>query len=288
MAATLLRVGAALLLSGCTILGTGVGAVDEPEKEGIQLYPTAAGLKGLNVTDICAFSKRYKLLDEVPIRSDTIRNMVNQVKPSVVNIYVETAQPVGVYLLGLPLPGARSNIPGKALGSGFICHPNGFILTNAHVVSKAQQLSAKMHDGHVHELEILALDHQADIALLRFVDQGRYPFLPMIFTDSLSEGDWVIAIGNPLGINHMVSHGIVSHRLMLKDSETDSPRLAFLLSDTPINPGNSGGPLIELGGNAVGINTAILRETQGISLTIPSERVRDFIEQVLEKVGRKN
>jgi S1-C subfamily serine protease len=213
--------------------------------------------------------------------------MVDQVKPSVVNIYVETAQPVGVYLLGLPLPGARSNIPGKALGSGFICHPNGFILTNAHVVSMAQQLSAKMHDGQVHELEILALDHQADIALLRFVDQGRYPFLPMISTDSLSEGDWVVAIGNPLGINHMVSHGIVSHRLMLKDSETDSPRLAYLLSDTPINPGNSGGPLIELGGNAVGINTAILRETQGISLTIPSERVRDFIEQVLEKVGRK-
>jgi serine protease Do len=287
MASTLLPTVALLVFSGCTILGTGVGTVDEPRQEGIRLYPAAAELKGMTVNDICAFQKRYKLMDDMPIRSDTIRKMVNAVKPSVVNIYVETAQPVGVYLLGVPLPGARASIPGKALGSGFICHPSGFILSNAHVVNKAHQLSAKMYDGKVHELEILALDQRADIALLRFVDKGTYPSLHMISTEALSEGDWVVAIGNPLGINHMVSHGIVSHRLMLQDPDDKTPRLAYLLSDTPINPGNSGGPLIELSGNAVGINTAILRETQGISLTIPSERVHDFIEKVLETLGRE-
>jgi S1-C subfamily serine protease len=269
----------ALALGGCRVLGTGVRTVEKEPRPGIQLAPGAEALRGLRATDLCTYLDEPVRGEAVPILSDTIKQTVDRAKPAVVNIYVETSQPVQLYLLGVPLPRTEVDLRGESLGSGFICSPSGFVLSNAHVVNRAEKLHAKTYDGKEYDLEIIALDEEADVALLRLVEEQTYPFLPMVPSTVLSEGDWVIAIGNPLGFNHLVSHGIFSHRLRPDENDPDLPELIF--SDTPINPGNSGGPLLDLAGRAVGINTAIIRQTQGISLTIPSETVRQFLDQLL-------
>ena len=269
------------LLPSCTILG--IGTVREKQVEGIGLFASANQIKGLKPHQICNLSNDISRPAVQNFTTNSIRNIVQNTKDSVVNIYVKTSTPIRVHILMIPVPGIPSvHIPGKALGSGFICSSNGFILSNSHVVSRAKELIAKNSQGEEFPLEILAIDQEADLALLKIKKLGNYSSVNMVNSARLSEGDMVVAIGNPLGLNHSVSHGIISQRSRHLDEELVGKNKfpAFLQSDTPINPGNSGGPLIDMSGQVIGINTAIIQGAQGISFTVPTERIRQFLNEV--------
>jgi len=272
----------------CLLAGCVLGVRPEPEEDpgpGLVLFPAASAVAGLRATEICEFADAGPPPRAVPFTSDTIRHAVAVTKPSVVNVYVRSAIPVRVNVLSMPVPGLPAvHLEGEALGSGFICSPRGFVLTNAHVVRRAAELAAKTSDGRLHALEIVAVDRGSDLALLHAVGAGPFPSSRLAAADRLEEGDWVIAIGNPLGLTHTVSHGIVSQKSRVFGAAR-ADGLSFIQSDTPINPGNSGGPLVDLDGHVVGINAAIVQGAQGISFTIPTERVRAFLEELHDRAN---
>jgi serine protease Do len=282
----------ALVLPQCTIMGSGFSQQQSQPEKGIVLFNASAKIKGLKASQICDLSDSDSRPGAIPLTSDTIRNISDQTKPSVVNLYVKTGNPVRAHILYIPVPALPAvRLPGEALGSGFICSQKGFILTNAHVVRNAKELKAKTIGGNEYSLTILAMDHNADLALLSIDTAGTYPATGLAHANRLSEGDWVLAIGNPLGLNHTVSHGIISQKS--RSLAELSPRYNekeeqphFIQTDTPINPGNSGGPLIDLSGKVVGINTAIIRGAQGISFTVPTERIEIFLDEVSQRVSQ--
>ncbi len=158
--------------------------------------------------------------------------------------------------------------PRTAQGSGFIISPDGYILTNNHIVEKAEKVKIELTDGRKFTAKIIGADSDSDVAVVK-IDASELPYLELANSDTLEVGEWVLAIGNPLGLSHTVTAGIVSAKgrsgFGLADFEN------FIQTDAAINFGNSGGPLINLDGKVVGINTAIAGSTGniGIGFAIP-------------------
>ena len=152
----------------------------------------------------------------------------------------------------------------ESLGSGVIIDSEGHILTNAHVVDKASRIFIALADrGPELEAHLVGQDKRIDLAVLKFSEEGSYPFLTPGTSEDLMLGETVIAIGNPLGLGHSITTGIISstkRRIQSGDRFTS----VFIQTDALINPGNSGGPLININGELIGINTAIARQAQGI------------------------
>lgn len=177
-------------------------------------------------------------------------------------------------------PQRRQPQPVTTMGSGFIISPDGYILTNNHMVADAKEVKIELADGRKFDAEIIGTDPESDIALVR-IDAENLPYLELADSDDLKVGEWVLAIGNPLSFSHTVTAGIVS-------AKGRSPRLAyfenFIQTDAAINRGNSGGPLINLDGKVVGINTAIVGATGniGIGFAIPSNMVKYAYKQLRE------
>jgi serine protease Do len=172
----------------------------------------------------------------------------------------------------------------RSLGTGFIIDPKGLIITNEHVVKNADKIKVKLagHDGQELTATVKGRDPQTDIALLQIEGQGTYPALTFGDADKIRVGDWVVAIGNPFGLGHTVTQGIISAKgRVIGAGRYDN----FLQTDAAINPGNSGGPLLNLQGEVVGINTAIVATGQGIGFAIPINLVKNVIEQ-LETKGK--
>ena len=169
----------------------------------------------------------------------------------------------------------------QSLGSGVIIDPDGHILTNAHVVDKASKIYVAL-TGNDRELEaqLVGQDERVDLAVLKIVDKGQYPFLVPGRSDDLLLGETVIAIGNPLGLGHSITTGIVSslNRRIQISSQLSS---LFIQTDALINPGNSGGPLININGELIGINTAIAKQAQGIGFSIPIDTARRVVEDLI-------
>jgi len=172
---------------------------------------------------------------------------------------------------------------GQSLGSGVIVDANdGLILTNDHVVKKAQEIEVTLHDGRTLAAELVGTDPQTDVAVLRVPAEGLIE-VPLGDSDNLRVGDFVVAIGSPFGLSQTVTSGIVSalgrSGLGIEGYES------FIQTDASINPGNSGGPLINLRGELVGINTAILAPgggNVGIGFAIPLNMARTVMEQLVE------
>lgn len=167
-------------------------------------------------------------------------------------------------------------------GSGFIISADGYILTNSHVVEQANKLTVKLSDDTEYEAKVIGTDLRTDIGLLK-VEAGRdLPFVRLGDSDQLRVGDWVMAIGNPFGLSHTVTAGIVSAKGRFIGA---GPYDDFIQTDASINPGNSGGPLFNLSGEVVGINTAIVRQGQGIGFAVPSNMVKEVFDE-LKDTGR--
>lgn len=178
-------------------------------------------------------------------------------------------------------PGPRPE--GHALGSGFVIGPEGYIVTNNHVIDQADEIQVKFVDGTVLPAELVGRDPQTDLALLKVESDEDLPYVEFGDSDAIRVGDWVIAVGNPFGLGGTVSAGIVSARG--RDIHA-GPFDDFLQIDASINPGNSGGPTFDMNGKVVGVNTAIASPTGasvGIGFAIPSSLAKPIIDQLKER-----
>jgi serine protease Do len=221
------------------------------------------------------------------------------VKPAVVNI--STTQEVKKSQLALPQdsplgemmqqflgPNAQrllqqqSQQPTHALGSGFVIDPNGYVVTNNHVIDDASDIQVTLADGSTVAARVVGRDTKTDLALLKIPAPRPLPYLAFGDSRRARVGDWVIAVGNPFGLGGSVSAGIISAN---KRDISAGPYDDFLQIDAPINPGNSGGPLFDQSGQVIGIDTAIYSPSGGsvgIGFAIPSDVVRHVVDQLRE------
>ena len=164
----------------------------------------------------------------------------------------------------------------NSLGSGFIIDRKGYIVTNYHVVDGADEILVKMYNDKEYAATVVGGDPKTDLALIKIEAEGLVP-LKLGSSDELKVGSWVVAIGSPFGLEQTVTAGIVSAKGRILGS---GPYDDFIQTDASINPGNSGGPLLNLEGEVIGINTAIIKSGQGIGFAIPSDLARGIVKQL--------
>ncbi|HKK34230.1 MAG TPA: trypsin-like peptidase domain-containing protein, partial [Desulfomicrobiaceae bacterium] len=169
----------------------------------------------------------------------------------------------------------------RSLGSGFIISEDGYIVTNNHVIEGADEVRVNLQGGNgagdSFEAELVGADKETDLALLKIEAEEKLPVLRFGDSEELDVGQWVMAIGNPFGLDHTVTAGIISAKGRTIGA---GPYDNFLQTDASINPGNSGGPLLNLDGEVIGINTAIIATGQGIGFAIPSSMAKEVISQL--------
>jgi serine protease Do len=168
----------------------------------------------------------------------------------------------------------------RGQGSGFIFDREGYIITNNHVVEGAEEIKVKLNGGEEIAAETVGRDPKTDLALLKLKKAGSYPFLVLGDSQKMEIGDWVVAIGNPFGLEHTVTAGILSAR---SRSLGAGPYDDFLQTDAAINLGNSGGPLLNLAGEVIGINTAIVAGGNNIGFAIPANLAKGIVNQLKTK-----
>ena len=251
-------------------------------------------LKDIDLKNMWMERDAFGPRENVVIHNNTFADIAESAKDGIVNIYTRNLEekearfgispndilPIRIPLLSylfdiipfkVPIP-YRSE--GFSLGSGFIINEQGYILTNAHVIHNATDIRVVLSEGKKeYPGKIVGADRITDTALIRIEPDHLLTVLPLGNSDRLRIGEMVLAIGNPLGLRHSVTSGIVSA------TERISPGLNeklvdFIQTDSAINPGNSGGPLVNLHGEVVGINTAVISEAQSIGFAIPINTVK--------------
>ncbi len=220
--------------------------------------------------------------------------LVKQLSPSVVNISTTSVSKAGSQSFESPF-GERGDDPfddffkkffgdspqrefkRRGLGSGFIFSEDGYIITNNHVVERATDIKVILQNGDSYAAKIIGTDPKSDLALLKIEPKSKLPAVRFGNSDRLEIGDWVLAIGNPFGLGHTVTAGIISAkgRSLGLGSYDD-----FLQTDAAINPGNSGGPLFNFKGEVIGVNSAIIAGGQGIGFAIPINMTKNVVSQL--------
>ena len=206
--------------------------------------------------------------------------LVQRLGPAVVNIQT---------LQGEADPNAPSGrrVRARGLGTGFFIHRRGYLLTNQHVVENADEIHVRLADERVLPAYVVGADERTDLALLKVDVPEDVPIAPLGDSDQIEIGEWVIAIGNPFGLDHTVTIGIVSGkgRRDVRPGGSTAGFFDFIQTDASINAGNSGGPLINARGEVVGINTAMNTQAQGIAFAIPINMVKTIVP-LLRRFGR--
>lgn len=233
---------------------------------------SASKLTGLGILEAAPFTELFKTLAE-------------NANPAVVNI--QTMKKVTRFygdfhwgMPGVPQMPLSEEYKRSGEGSGFIIAKEGFILTSAHVVAGSDYIQIMLYDGTMHKGQLIGIDSLTDIALLKIDAPAGLPVLPLGSSKPLKTGEWVMAIGSPLGLNKTVTVGIVSAKDRFLG---DNPYNGYIQIDAAINPGNSGGPLLNIQGEVIGINAAIVPQGQGLGLSIPIDRVKFLLPQLKEK-----
>ena len=230
----------------------------------------------------------------VPAQSDPnfIAEAVEKIGPAVVRI--DAARPVTDELSGafqhplfkrffgddMPPPSSLPERIEQGTGSGFILDANGKIITNAHVVDGATEVTVTLKDGRTFEGEVIGTDSVTDVAVIK-IEATDLPKVTLGSTEDLVPGQWAIAIGNPLGLDNTVTAGIIS-AIGRSSYQVGVPgkRVQFIQTDAAINPGNSGGPLLNDRGQVIGINTAIRANAQGLGFAIPIETAKRIADEL--------
>lgn len=179
--------------------------------------------------------------------------------------------------------GGRERTLRDGLGTAFVYDPAGYLLTNHHVIDDATDITVGFKDGRELPARVVGSDKRTDVAVLK-VDATSLPSLPLGDSEQLLVGDWVVAIGNPFGLSHTVSAGILSAKGRTRDDVKgldEAGYFDFLQTDASINPGNSGGPLLDLKGEVVGINSAIRANANNIGFAIPINMVKELLPLLL-------
>jgi serine protease Do len=230
---------------------------------------------------------------------ESFSELAEAVKPGVVNIRtvktIKGGSPVFRHFFGNPFGGNRNPFEGfgpfqgdgqqrdfkqRSLGSGFLIDGDGYIVTNNHVIEDADQIKVILADDREFDAELVGRDPKTDLALIRIQGGENLNPLELGNSDSLKVGTWVVAIGSPFGLEQTVTAGIVSAKGRIIGS---GPYDDFIQTDASINPGNSGGPLMNMDGEVVGINTAIIASGQGIGFAIPINMAKGIIDQLKDK-----
>jgi len=173
----------------------------------------------------------------------------------------------------------NKNFKQRSLGSGFIIDKEGYVVTNNHVIENADEIQVILEDEKVYEAKIIGRDPNTDIALIKIQADHNFAVVKMGDSDSLKIGQWVVAIGNPFGLENTVTAGIVSAKGRILES---GPYDDFIQTDASINPGNSGGPLLNMDGEVIGINTMIVAGGHGIGFAIPVNLAINVVGQLKE------
>ncbi len=216
--------------------------------------------------------------------------LVKLIRPAVVNIATSQRirhpgwmgnpqDPFGQFFqqfFGGQIP--QQELTRQSLGSGFLIDEKGYVLTNNHVIEGADQIKVKLADGRELPAKVIGADSKTDVALLKLAGRGPFPYLLLGDSDVLHVGDWVVAIGNPFGLELSVTHGMVSAK---ERTIGAGPYDDFIQSDALINPGNSGGPLFDMEGAVIGINTAITAHGQGIGFAVPINIAKQLLPQLV-------
>jgi serine protease Do len=226
--------------------------------------------------------------EAINLRKTVTVNVVAQAKDAVVNIsttkmVARRVSPFGADPFWQQFDaGGMVKVPANSLGSGFIIHRDGYVVTNHHVIDRARQIVVEMADGRKLPADLISSDAEADLAVLKIDSDKPLPTLPLGDSADLMIGEPVIAVGNPLGFSHSVSTGIVSanHR-DLKDERGKTMLGDLMQTDAAINPGNSGGPLLNAYGQVIGINTAVRGDAQNIGFAIQVNKLRDMIPELM-------
>ncbi len=181
-----------------------------------------------------------------------------------------------------PFSGSRAGTALQGTGSGVIISPDGYIVTNNHVIQNANKLQVTLNNNENYMAEVIGTDPKSDIALLK-IDAEDLDYLPFGDSDNAQIGEWVLAVGNPFNLTSTVTAGIISAKS--RDLGMDRNVSSFIQTDAAINPGNSGGALVNIYGELIGINTAITSQTGsyvGYAFAVPSNNARKIVEDILE------
>ena len=198
-----------------------------------------------------------------------VENVVQLVSPSVVRI-VSTQNVLNPFFLQV--------IPQQGLGSGVIIQPDGLILTNNHVIQDASKIEVTLSDGKIYKGSVVGADPIGDVALVK-INVNNLPYVALGDSSTLKVGQFVVAIGNPYGLDHTVTTGVIS-ALERNLDVNGSTMYGVIQTDAAINPGNSGGPLVDLSGNVVGINTMIYSGAQGLGFAVSSNTCKKVINNI--------
>jgi serine protease Do len=231
-------------------------------------------------------------------------DLVAQVGPAVVNVAVvektasaqnsdeeeDSDDPFSDFFrrFGLPRPNSpqpRNNSPVRGIGSGFIISPDGYILTNTHVVNNASKITVKLTDRREFDGKVVGSDEKTDVAVIKITAKGDLPVVRLGDSNKLRPGQWVLAIGSPFGFENSVTAGVVSALARGNVGESGNGYVPFIQTDVAVNPGNSGGPLFNLNGEVVGINSQIYSRSggyEGISFAIPIDVANNVAEQLIK------
>jgi len=230
-----------------------------------------------------------------PAAPGSFADLAKKLSPTVVNVKVTKVEKVGHFQMPQipygPFGDFFRQFPNRTpqqpedrkvqgAGSGVIISADGYILTNSHVVEGAKEVIVTLADKQEYRAQIVGRDPKTDLAVLKVEPKGSVPAATMGDSDQLQVGDWVLAIGNPFGLSHTVTSGIVSAKGRVIGA---GPYDNFIQTDASINPGNSGGPLYNMKGEVVGINTAIIPQGQGIGFAIPIDTAKPLIPQLVAK-----
>jgi Do/DeqQ family serine protease len=231
-----------------------------------------------------------RLLNDV--NSNFIADAVQKVGPAVVRINSKrtlTSQPSSFFpndpafnrFFGGESPSSSSKRVEEGTGSGFIIDSKGIVLTNAHVIDGADEVSVTLTDGRAFSGKVMGEDTATDVAVVK-IEATDLPVVTVGNSDQLKPGEWAIAIGNPLGLDNTVTAGIIS-ATGRSSSEIGVPdrRVGFIQTDAAINPGNSGGPLLNEQGEVIGINTAIIDGAQGLGFAVPINTAKKIGDQLV-------
>jgi len=217
---------------------------------------------------------------------------VEKVSPAVVNIYTSETGPFP----SNPFRNFRNNLfdqffydffsanrrNKKSLGSGVLINKEGYILTNEHVVARASKIRVALSDKLEFDARMIGADIKSDLAIIKIDSDQVLPFIPMGRSDDLMIGEQVLAIGNPFGLRHTVTTGIIS--ALNRNIRTGKNEIYsdFIQVDASINPGNSGGPLLNINGDLIGINTAIYQKAEGIGFAIPIDNAKRIADELIQ------
>ena len=225
--------------------------------------------------------------EEQPAISSPFTALAEKCTPSVVNVKVTKVEKTSFGEMQVPAPFQKFfNAPQfrqdqtvQGAGSGVIISKDGYILTNNHVVDGAKELSVTLADKREFKAQIVGRDPKTDLAIVKIEAGENLPAASIGDSDRMRVGDWVLAIGNPFGLGNTVTLGIVSAKGRVIGA---GPYDDFIQTDASINPGNSGGPLLNMKGEVIGINTAIVPNGQGIGFAIPVNTAKPLIPQLEE------